>query len=75
MLKTGDKDRVVFSHRPIRIPEDMLIFNVHGHIHEKSLDDLRYFNISVERLGYTPIQWEDLHKKLLERKQHLLNAA
>lgn len=47
-------------------------FNVHGHIHEKTvflneainLPDKRYLNICVEKLNYTPIEMEDLLDRL-----------
>jgi len=34
--------------------------NIHGHIHEKSMNDPRYFNVCVEQLGYEPIHVEDI---------------
>lgn len=39
-------------------------FNVHGHIHEKALDDHLYFNVSVERINYTPISIEEIKNRL-----------
>ena len=29
--------------------------NIHGHVHDKSLSDKRYINVSVENINYTPI--------------------
>lgn len=53
---------VVLSHVPIhpgslneKIPR-----NVHGHIHDKTIDDNRYRNVSVEQINYTPINIEEL---------------
>ena len=40
--------------------------NVHGHLHSNSLDDPRYFNVSVERINYTPISLEELRQKISE---------
>ena len=49
-------------------------FNVHGHLHwnivkeldangnEKGIPDSRYFNVSVERINYTPISLEEIKK-------------
>lgn len=49
-------------------------FNVHGHLHynevkkldakgnETEIADPRYFNVSVERINYTPISLEELKK-------------
>ena len=28
--------------------------NIHGHVHENSIDDPRYVNVSCENVGYTP---------------------
>lgn len=33
---------------------------VHGHIHEKSVNDSRYVNVAVEKTNYTPIALEDI---------------
>jgi len=32
--------------------------NIHGHTHEKNIDDPWYYNISVEQINYTPITLE-----------------
>ena len=37
--------------------------NVHGHVHQNSLRDKRYVNVSVEVTGYTPINIEELRTK------------
>lgn len=34
--------------------------NVHGHIHDRLIKDARYINVSVEQIGYRPINIEDL---------------
>jgi calcineurin-like phosphoesterase family protein len=34
--------------------------NVHGHIHDKNMDDERYINVSVEQIDYTPVHIETL---------------
>lgn len=53
--------KIIFSHRPIFLGEyDEASLNVHGHIHDKVLEDHRYFNVSVEQLNYRPIAWEEL---------------
>lgn len=69
-MKTGEGDMVVFSHRPIRLAGmDSLTFNVHGHIHQNIIDDMRYINMSVEAINYTPVNWNDLSRHILERKR------
>lgn len=37
--------------------------NVHGHIHARTIDDDRYFNVSVENVNYTPIHLEEIIKR------------
>lgn len=54
---------IVFTHRPD--VEGLLIgapkrINVHGHIHEKLIDDPRFINVSVEQTDYSPVQITDL---------------
>jgi len=36
--------------------------NLHGHIHEKTLDDPRWVNVCVEHTNFTPIHIEDVLK-------------
>lgn len=58
---------VLFSHFPVH-PDSLgrFIGNVHGHIHEKPSPAGRYLNVSVERIGYTPITLEDAIVRLRE---------
>lgn len=37
--------------------------NIHGHVHEKSLDDKRYINVSCDVIDFTPISFEDIVKR------------
>lgn len=52
-------DKLVLSHIPIH-PESLSRWkaNVHGHLHSNTLADPRYFNVSVERINYTPVDFE-----------------
>ena len=36
--------------------------NIHGHVHENSIDDSRYINVSCEVVNYTPKLFESLNK-------------
>lgn len=54
---------LLLSHVPVH--EDTLNINkcpvnVHGHIHERNIPDPRYINVSVEQIGYKPIDIEEL---------------
>jgi calcineurin-like phosphoesterase family protein len=37
--------------------------NIHGHIHSKSMDGNQHINISVEQIGYKPINFECIKDK------------
>ena len=41
--------------------------NIHGHIHEKESPPGPYFNASVERINYTPIDFEEVRELLKQR--------
>ena len=34
--------------------------NLHGHVHSNNIDDLLYFNVSMENINYTPISLEEI---------------
>lgn len=34
--------------------------NVHGHLHANVINDPRYFNVSVERINYTPLSIDEV---------------
>jgi len=48
------------SHIPIHPDELRGKKNIHGHVHEKTLDDYRYINVSMEAINYTPVNFEDI---------------
>ena len=46
----------ILSHCPIHESEiNRFKKNIHGHVHENSLDDSRYCNVSAEVINFTPI--------------------
>lgn len=58
------KGGYIFTHCPIHESElDRFHRNIHGHVHENSLDDDRYINVSCEVVDYTPKLIEELCKK------------
>ena len=79
--KSSDGDMVVFTHRPIRISNaekefaERNTFNVHGHIHQNLIDDMRYINVSVEAIDYTPVSWHEIDQHILERKRIMKEMA
>lgn len=70
-------DGFLWSHIPIH-PYQFYRFNgnVHGHLHNKvvmsfdetfnddSVPDILYYNVSVERINYTPKPWEEIKKEM-----------
>lgn len=50
----------MLSHAPLYVNENMPYLNIHGHIHSQSLDSKQHFNVSVERIDYTPINFEKI---------------
>lgn len=66
--KVMPKHGIIFSHIPIHPCqlEGRFKLNVHGHCHHNFIDDKRYMNICPERIGYKPIELEEI----LERKEN-----
>lgn len=61
-------DKIVLAHVPIH-PESLSRWKgqVHGHVHNNSLTDTRYFNVSVEAINYTPINFEVIRDHFKEK--------
>lgn len=55
------------SHAPIHPDELRGKPNIHGHVHQNSIPDPRYFNACVEPLGGVPISLEEVRKELIGR--------
>lgn len=54
----------ILSHCPIHESEiRRFAKNIHGHVHENSLDDERYINVSCEVVNYTPILFPEYKRK------------
>jgi len=74
-LKTGDGNEVVFTHRPIRMNDlgfdEMIPFNVHGHTHQNIIPDVRYINVCVENINYTPVSWNEIVAKINAIKSNM----
>ena len=48
------------SHCPIHTEELRGKKNIHGHVHNKTLDDERYINVCVENVDYKPINLDEI---------------
>ena len=56
---------LILTHCPIHESElRRFKLNIHGHVHENTLPDNRYFNVSCEAVNYTPISISQIFKKL-----------
>jgi len=61
------KKNVILTHCPIHPSELEFRFkyNIHGHVHENTLGDPRYVNVSCEAVDYTPIDFLEILKREL----------
>lgn len=59
---------VSLTHIPIHPIEFefKLKYNIHGHLHDINIDDERYINICPEQIGYTPVLFDDIMKKVIK---------
>ena len=58
----------ILSHQPVFLNKNMPYVNIHGHLHDTNMD-LKldngvnlYYNISVEQIGYKPIDLNEIKK-------------
>lgn len=56
-------DKILLAHIPVH-PESMARWRgqIHGHLHYNKVKDPRYYNVSVECIDYTPINFEKIKK-------------
>ena len=64
---------IIISHIPVLLnPYERYIGNIHGHTHETDVPDPRYFNISADKINFTPILLEEakdlLYKQISDDK-------
>lgn len=59
----GNERKYILSHIPLH-PDSVGRFgiNIHGHIHDRVINDPRYVCVSVEHTGYAPILLQDALK-------------
>lgn len=68
--KMMPKHGIIFSHIPVHPDslEGRFNRNVHGHIHHRKIDNKKYLNICPERVGYEPLELEEILEKLNEQQ-------
>lgn len=68
-------DDIIMTHYPLHpsiLSEERYSVNVHGHIHEKDINDPRYICVSVEHTDYRPIELSDLKKRIENKQKKIL---
>lgn len=51
----------ILSHEPIDgLNETQIFANIHGHTHNVNIGVKNYYNVSVENINYTPINFEEI---------------
>lgn len=61
------KEWFILSHEPVYLNQNMPYANIFGHVHaHKNYVDYgkQGFCVCVERIGYKPIEWEEIRKKM-----------
>ena len=60
------KGNYILTHCPIHPCEldYRFSYNIHGHVHENTLNDPRYINVSCEAVNYIPVEFNQLHNRL-----------
>lgn len=65
----------IMTHHPVHqydlTKHGETIWNLHGHTHDKLIDDLRYINVCVEYTNYAPLHFDDLFKIMNKRKEFI----
>lgn len=65
------KDFFILSHKPLYINENMPYRCIHGHLHSNVIQgegSRLYYNVSVERINYTPVDFETIQDYFLENE-------
>lgn len=59
----------ILTHCPIHESQLIKVYgNIHGHLHENSLNDPRYINVSCEVVGYTPVLIDAITSSCQQKK-------
>jgi calcineurin-like phosphoesterase family protein len=69
-------DNCVLSHIPIHPGQlkhnKRLKYNLHGHMHQRKVQDTRYFNCAVEQINLTPINYDAI-QSILQKQDNVYN--
>jgi len=56
------KEFFILSHAPVFMDDTMPYVNIHGHTHQNNQPNKKCFNVSVENIGYKPIDIKQIIK-------------
>jgi len=59
----------ILSHEPLYLSRNMPYANIHGHIHHLKYDDKQFFNVSVECIEYTPVNFEQIKEVIIKNAE------
>lgn len=59
---------MLLTHAPVHPAQLRGKHNVHGHVHENTIRDSRYLNVSLENIGYTPLALSEI-KQIVQSNQ------
>lgn len=82
-LEFPDDVWLAFTHYPLegKLPDKFLdnmgleVYNIHGHTHDRNIDNPRFFNVSVENIMYTPSQLGEVVKVIEKEKRAVWSRA
>lgn len=59
-------DSFILTHIPVALEQSARYpqGNIHGHLHEKNMDNHWYINVSVEQINYTPTAFDDIRQRI-----------
>lgn len=69
--RVWEKQGIIFSHIPLALSNlvDRGWVNIHGHLHANDIEDGHYVNVSVEHTDYAPIHFDELLKRIKEKRE------
>lgn len=59
----------ILSHDIMFLNENVPLHNIHGHLHDKTINSKCYTNVSVECTDYKPVNLDELIKKIAEKNK------
>lgn len=69
------RDFYMLSHAPLYINHNMPYVNIHGHLHSNSVNNEMFFNVSVENINYTPINFKKIEQHFQSFNKEIINES